>query len=372
MTFCIITHVSHSQSNANYFAYAPYVNEMNIWLKYVDKVVIVAPLSKFEISAIHQKYNHPNIEFVVVPEFSLISFKGVSKTLFHLPKLFYMIFKAMKNSNHIHLRCPGNMGLLGSCIQILFPKKKKTAKYAGNWDIDSNQPFTYKLQRKILSNTFLTRNMKVLVYGDWKNQSANIKSFFTATYSETEKIDVKPKILDDVIKFIFVGTLTQGKQPIKAIKLVEELCKRQHNVQLEIYGDGMEKLHLQNYIQKNNLGKIISIIGNVTREELKNVYLQSHFLILPSKSEGWPKAVAEAMFWGCLPIATPVSCVPNILDNGNCGILMNSDSRITISDVEELLNNQQLYQTKINAAISWSRQFTIDKFEEEIKKLLKE
>lgn len=372
MTFCIITHVPHSQSNANYFAYAPYVNEMNIWLKYVDKVVIVAPLSKFEISAIHQKYNHPNIEFVVVPEFSLINFKAVSKTLFHLPKLFYLIFKAMKNSNHIHLRCPGNMGLLGSCIQIFFPKKKKTAKYAGNWDIDSNQPFTYKLQRKILSNTFLTRNIKVLVYGVWKKQSANIKPFFTATYSENEKIEINPKKLNEVIKFIFVGTLTSGKQPIIAIKLVEELKKRNHDVQLEIYGNGTEKSHLKNYILENNLGKIISIIGNVSKEDLKFIYRQSHFLILPSKSEGWPKVVAEAMFWGCLPIATPISCVPDMLDNGNRGVLMNSDFNKTVSEVEALLNNQPLYETKINAAINWSGQFTIDKFEEEIKKLLNE
>lgn len=370
MTFCIITHVTHSQSNENYFGYAPYVNEMNLWLKNVDKVLIVAPLRKFEITAIHQKYNHPNIEFIVVPEFSLISFDAIFKTLFHLPKLVYLIFKAMKNSDHVHLRCPGNMGLLGSFVQVLFPKKKKTAKYAGNWDADSKQPFSYRIQKYILSNPFLTRNMQVLVYGDWKNQSKNIKSFFTATYSEIEKIEIAPKKLNEVIKFIFVGTLTSGKQPILAIKIVEELLKRKHNVQLEIYGDGIEKSNLEKYIHENNLSDVISILGNISKENLKNIYKQSHFLILASKSEGWPKVVAEAMFWGCLPIATPVSCVPDMLNNGSSGVLMNSDFNKTVSEVEALLNNQQLYETKINAAINWSGQFTIDKFEEEIKKLL--
>src|SRR5690606_34200508 len=48
----------------------------------------------------------------------------------------------------------------------------------------------------------------------------------------------------------------------------------------------------------------------------------SHFLILASKSEGWPKAVAEAMFFGCILIVTPVSCVPWMLNYGSRGILI--------------------------------------------------
>ena len=43
------------------------------------------------------------------------------------------MYKAMKWADHIHLRCPGNIGLLGCIVQIAFPKKVKTVKYAGNW-----------------------------------------------------------------------------------------------------------------------------------------------------------------------------------------------------------------------------------------------
>jgi len=53
----------------------------------------------------------------------------------------------MKSANHIHLRCPGNIGLLACLIQILFPNTPKTSKYAGNWDPNAKQPFTYKIQK---------------------------------------------------------------------------------------------------------------------------------------------------------------------------------------------------------------------------------
>ena len=370
MTFCIITHVPHTYSNGRYFAYAPYVNEMNIWLKYVEKVIIVAPLKKSERSAIHQKYIHPNIIFIAVPSFSLLGFRAVLKTLYHLPFLLFSIFKAMKRSHHIHLRCPGNMGLLGSFVQILFPKKTKTAKYAGNWDSNSKQPFTYNLQKNILSNTFLTRNMDVLVYGDWKNQSKNIKPFFTATYSENEKLKVAAKSLNEVIQFIFVGSLTSGKQAIVALKIVEELRNKNYNVNLSIYGEGVERQNLGNYISSNNLSEFVALKGNCHREQMKTIYQNSHFLLLPSKSEGWPKVVAEAMFWGCLPIVTSVSCVPEMLDYGNRGLLISDDFDVTVSEICNLLNQQNVYDSKINAAINWSRRYTIDTFEVEIKKLL--
>lgn len=370
MTFCIITHVPHTKSNGNYFGYAPYVDEMNIWLQYVDKVLVVAPLKDFETSAIHQKYNHSNIEFIAVPDFSLTSFGAIFKTFLNLPKILFLIFKAMNQSHHIHLRCPGNMGLLGSLVQILFRKKKKTAKYAGNWDAKSKQPFTYRLQKYILSSTFLTKNMQVLVYGNWENKTSNIKSFFTATYSELDKVNVDSRSLNAKIQFIFVGSLAAGKQPIEAVKIVEKLKSLHYNVSLSIYGEGAEKRNLEDYIVSNNLSDVIFLVGNVTKEAMKKVYQKSHFLILNSKSEGWPKVVAEAMFWGCLPIASQVSCIPNMLDYGNRGVLLTNSFENDIIAIEMLLKNQVLYDLKIKEAINWSRNFTIDKFDSEIKKLV--
>lgn len=372
MTFCIITHVHHSQSNGNYFGYTPYVNEMNVWTKHVDKVIIVAPLKNYSITAIHEQYDHNNIEFIAVPDFSLTSFKSICKTIFYLPRILFLIVKAMEKSNHIHLRCPGNMGLLGSLAQVFFPSKSKTAKYAGNWDAKSKQPLSYRIQKRILSNTFLTKNMQVLVYGVWENQTQNIQSFFTATYRENEIKSLEPKSLLKTVKFLFVGSLVSGKQPLYAIKLIQRLNECNIDVHLSVYGIGSEKEMLQEYIKKNDLSRFVTLEGIVNREVMKSIYQESHFLILPSKSEGWPKVVAEAMFWGCLPIATPVSCVPNMLNYGARGILLNEKIDSDVSQIVALISNQNHYNFKINNAISWSHKFTIDTFENEIKKLLAE
>lgn len=370
MKFTIITHVEHIKNQDNYFGYAPYIREMNIWLKYVDEVVIVAPLVTKELNPIHEQYLHNTIHFKPVKGFNITSLKNIMITFFRLPNIIRTVFKAMSQADHIHLRCPGNMGLIAAFVQILFPSKQKTAKYAGNWDPKANQPFSYKVQKWILSNTFLTRNMQVLVYGDWENQTKNIKSFFTATYSEFDKKAVAEKKIEGEIKFLFVGTLSKGKQPLYVIQLVEKLKKLHKNVHLELYGEGVLREALESYIFTKNIGNFVFLKGNQSKESVEKAYQEAHFLVLPSKSEGWPKVVAEAMFWGCLPIVTKISCVPYILDNGNRGLLIDEDLVIDVQSIQNLLNNPVEFKNKTVNALRWSREFTLDKFENEIKTLI--
>ncbi len=404
MKFAIITHVQHIKNDSQYYGYAPYIREMNIWLQYVDEVIVVAPLVNKELNPIHEKYSHSNLRFLTVSEFNITSVANFFKTLFKLPKVFSTVYLAMSQADHIHLRCPGNMGLIGALVQMLFPNKPKTAKYAGNWDPIAKQPFTYKLQRWILSNTFLTKNMQVLVYGDWENQTKNIKPFFTATYSESEvrgtkyevrsedeemgrrgdgetrrlgdgetrrRGDEESRSFRDGVKFLFVGTLSRGKQPLYAIQLVQELYEKGKKVTLELYGEGVLRKDLEYYIAQNNLETIVSLKGNQSKEAVLKAYQTSHFLILPSKSEGWPKVVAEAMFWGCVPIVSKVSCVPYMLGYGERGIQLEEQLETDISQVMHLLSDEFLYQKMAFEGQNWSRQFTTDKFEVEIKKLLR-
>ena len=370
MTFSIITYVPHILEQNQYFAYSPYVREMNIWTKQVDKLIIVAPESKSGKTPIDINYEHDKIEFITIESFDILDLKAILKTILKIPKISWKIFSAMQKADHIHLRCPGNIGLLGCFVQILFPNKTKTAKYAGNWDPKSKQPLSYRLQKWILSNTFLTRNMQVLVYGEWEGSSRNIKPFFTATYNETDKSPIITKGLKSRINFIFVGALVSGKNSLYAIRLVETLHKKGYDVALALYGEGVERKKLEEYIHQNNLESIISLEGNQTQDIVKKAYKTSHFVLLPSESEGWPKAITEGMFWGCVPLSTKVSCIPFMLDYGNRGVLLEMDLEKDIFQLEYLLKNEADYENQSRKASDWSRQYTLNVFEEEIKKML--
>jgi glycosyltransferase involved in cell wall biosynthesis len=368
--FAIITHVPHQQHGAQYFAYAPYVREMNVWFKYVDEVIVVAPLEPFANDAIDMPYAHPKLTFVKAGRFDLLTFGGILKSLWRLPRISWQIFRAMQKADHIHLRNPGNIGLVGCFIQILFPAKPKTAKYAGNWDPNAKQPWSYKWQRKILSNTLFTKNMQVLVYGQWPGSTSNVKPFFTATYREADKIETPVRSFSDGVRFLFVGTLSPGKRPLYAIQLVQELIKAGHRVTLDFYGEGAERHKMEAYITQNRLEDFITLHGNRRESDVRKAYQTAHFLLLPSQSEGWPKVVAEAMFWGCFPIATGVSCVPYMLDHGNRGLLLTMNRQVDFVAIAALLDNPETYRHKISKSMEWSREYTLDLFENQIKALL--
>lgn len=369
MKFLIVTHAVHKANKDSIYAYEPYIREMNLWLKYVDEVAILAPFSNEPISKIESNYSFEKVLLKPIKKFDVLSIYNIFKTIFKIPFICFKIFSGMVWADHIHLRCPGNIGLLGCLVQILFPSKPKTVKYAGNWDPNSKQPLSYRLQKMVLSNTFLTRNCKVLVYGKWKNQSKNIIPFFTASYRKGEIEKLPEKKLNDTIRFIFVGTFSEGKQPFLTVNTIEELAKKGLCVTLDMYGNGALFEEVKSYVKNKSLSNCIFLHGNQPKEIVKKAFQKAHFLIFISKSEGWPKVIAEAMFWGCLPIASQVSCIPYMLGEGERGILVKSNT--TAKDISklilEMIQHKNHYKNKVNHAENWSQQFTLDSFEEAIK-----
>lgn len=370
MRFLILTHVVHKLKDDEISAYAPYVREMNIWLKHVDEVLLIAPKIIKSKTVIDLPYNHDNLVFNEIPQIEFTSVKKSIFSIIKLPVILINIFSACKKADHIHLRCPGNIGLLGSIVQIFFPKKIKTAKYAGNWDPEAVQPLSYKFQKWMLSNTFLTKNMTALVYGNWENQTRNIKSFFTASYTAEEREIRLHRDYSSELKFVFVGGLVEGKRPLFAIQIIERLNELGYNASLDLYGDGILKEDLKAYVNQKALQDKIKLLGNQNKESIKGALKEAHFLILASKSEGWPKAIAEAMFFGAIPVSTSVSCVPYMLDYGKRGVLIDFELQNAVEHIMRHLDDSECLKRMSEEVLAWSQKYTLDRFESEIVKLL--
>jgi len=209
-----------------------------------------------------------------------------------------------------------------------------------------------------------------MVYGNWKKQSRNIIPFFTASYSENEIIDIPEKRLNKEINLIFVGDFSKGKQPLKSVHVAEQLYKKGYRITLNMYGEGIEFKSVEKFVAENNLCKVVQLHGNQSKEVVKKAFQTSHFLVFISKSEGWPKVVAEAMFWSCLPISTGVSCVPYMLGKGKRGAIIKDNVIEIVNKIDEYLKNEQKYLGSINQGREWSQNYTIEKFSKAIEELL--
>ncbi len=369
MKFLVVTLAPTLFKNEKQQSYAPYVKEMDMWFSKVDEVTIVSP-TKYAGALLLASFQRKDISVISIPEVAFNSIGNSLLSLVNMPLIFMKLLQEMAKADHIHLRCPATITLIGCVAQIFFPKKTKTAKYAGNWDPKAKQPLSYRSQKWILGNTFFTKNMQVLVYGEWPKHSKNIKSFFTATYRNKKISETTTRVFNSENNFLFVGSLVSGKRPLYAVKFVEALFKSGVACSLSMYGDGVKRKDLEAYIIANNLTEIVHLFGNQSEEIVEDAYKKAQFLLLPSKSEGWPKVVAEAMFWGVVPIVTKISCVPWMLGRGDRGFLIDAELEIDVSTFLLSLENRNRLNEMSKKGMVWSHSYTLDDFEAQLKRLL--
>lgn len=213
-----------------------------------------------------------------------------------------------------------------------------------------------------------------MVYGDWKEKSKNIYPFFTASYTNEKKVAVELRSVESEsqeIKLLFVGTLTMNKRPLETIETLESLIAKGVRASLDMIGDGAQRAELEKYVQSKGLQNVVRFQGKQNQDDVIGFFRSAHFLVFLSQSEGWPKVVAEAMWWGCLPITTSVSCVSQMVGNMERGILIEPDPEIVADKIMDLIDNPVLYQKMCQSAMDWSREYTLERFENEIVKLLK-
>jgi glycosyltransferase involved in cell wall biosynthesis len=367
MKLAIFTLVEHKIVDGKFYGYAPYVREMNLWTNYVDDVIVVGLKAKDNtVTDIDLAYSHPNIQFVEVPSFNIKSIQEIFKTLLSFPSIFFKMFKVMKKADHLHLRCPSNVSAIAAIVQIFFPRKPKTTKYAGNWNPRCFQRIGYWCQKALLRNTFLTKNMKVLVYGEWKNQTKNVYPFMSATYHNSERVAHIPRVYNKELNFIFIGSMVIGKRPMLTIQIIQGLRDKGYNCKLHMYGDGVLMDELKAYVDENELNDVVYLYGNQSKEVVREAIKKSHFTILPSKSEGWPKAIAEGMFFGAIPISTKISCLEWILDYGKRGVLIEAELDAAVIEISKCIEKNDL-ETMSKLAQEWSQVYTLDKLDKEIK-----
>jgi glycosyltransferase involved in cell wall biosynthesis len=67
---------------------------------------------------------------------------------------------------------------------------------------------------------------------------------------------------------------------------------------------------------------VIRILGRLTPADLENIYAGADILLLPSYHEGFPYVVIEAMRAGLAVVTTPSGAIPNIITDGQNGLLV--------------------------------------------------
>lgn len=116
--------------------------------------------------------------------------------------------------------------------------------------------------------------------------------------------------------------------------------------------------YLQELIEELNLSEYINFLGN--RNNISELLAQSDLFILPSRYEGMPISLLEAMAAKIPVIASNISGSNDLITNGENGLLFESENYKNLADkIQYLYNNREVMGELANNAYKFVQDFDI-------------
>jgi glycosyltransferase involved in cell wall biosynthesis len=312
---CIVSHVVHHRHGGAIHAYAPYAREIEIWADLFPEVDIAAPCVDGPPPGDAAAIDRPNVRMAPQPRTGGDTPGAKLRQILMLPLLAASLAGALRRADAVHVRCPGNLGLLGVLLAPLV-SRRLIAKYAGQWTGFPGEAWTVGLQRRILGSRWWRG--PVTVYGSWPDQPPWIVPFFTSVL-DREQVDrarraASARTRTDRPRVLFVGRLSRAKNVDAILDALGRLRSEGLSLACTVVGDGPERAALE--AQAARLGLDAVFAGAVDFDRVLGFYETHDVLILASETEGWPKAIVEAMAFGLVCVGSERGLIPQILGEG--------------------------------------------------------
>jgi glycosyltransferase involved in cell wall biosynthesis len=332
MKLAIISHTPHYKRDGEIVGWGPTIREIDHLTEIFDKIYHLAPIHDEDAPESSLAYSKKEIEFVPLRKYGGEKISDKISVLTTAPKNLSIISKYLAKVDWAQFRAPTAMGLYVLPYLALRGMPRRWVKYAGNWKMDG-PPLSYAIQKWILEKNFL--KCKVTINGWWEGQKQHILSFPNPCLDDEELKKAneigRSKSFKDKLKLCFVGTLTENKGSGLILEALELMSDKGKIDEIVFAGGGALLESHRQYAEKMDVK--VSLPGFMSRNELANVYETSHLIILPSSSEGFPKVIAEAAAYGCVPIVSDVSSISQYFDNRAAFLLKD----ITANGVREKL-----------------------------------
>jgi len=117
-----------------------------------------------------------------------------------------------------------------------------------------------------------------------------------------------------------IGRLVPEKGYRYLLESMHELCEAHNNIHLVIVGDGPLSKQLKQQVKDRKLEPRVSFLG--IRNDTPELLSMMDIFAMTSLSEGLPMALLEAMAARKSVVATAVGAIPEIIRDGNSGMLV--------------------------------------------------
>ena len=365
MRLLVISHMPHYFCDGQIVGWGPTVKEISWLARVFDNITHVAFSGHGPAPRAVLEYDTDKVEFVLLPPSGGLTLWDKLRVILYAPKYLAAILRNMPKADVIHVRCPCSIALYAIVLLRFVRRKQRWAKYAGDWVQTGRMPISFIFQRWWLQKG-LSRG-PVTVNGRWKDQPSHVFSFVNPSTTLQEVRGARSlslnKRLGKPARLVFVGRTQTAKGLGVALEILQGLVPRFPGLHLDVLGDGPERPRFEQMSVHLGLTEKVKFHGWLPHDRVLDFLARSHFILLPSASEGWPKVLSEAMTYGVVPIASDVSAIPQILEETQAGVaLPATDVAAFVEAIGEMIQDPVKWKRMSRAGIDAAPMFTYQRY----------
>ncbi len=138
---------------------------------------------------------------------------------------------------------------------------------------------------------------------------------------------------------LFVGRLVPEKDPLNLLEGFSLAAQAVPDATFEIIGNGPFKSQLEERIKEYGLESSVKLLP--AEADLRPAFRRATVFTLPSANEASPNVVIEAMAMGLPVVGTRVGGIPELIEDGHTGILVEPGNPRSLADaLVALLTNE--------------------------------
>jgi glycosyltransferase involved in cell wall biosynthesis len=157
---------------------------------------------------------------------------------------------------------------------------------------------------------------------------------------------------------LYLGRLREDKGADIALLAFSLLRQQNPDIRLKIAGDGREKDNLQKMSAKLSLNRHVDFLGSVKGTEKTGLLRDALFLICPSRREAFGIVNLEAFASGLPVVASKVGGIPDTVNDGENGFLVEPGNPAQLAEKMQLLiENPALRERMSGKALQKAAQY---------------
>lgn len=305
----------------------------DFWDRYLnvfDKVYVVARVKEVkDINSIKNSYKRVDNRAIIF--LNLPYYHGLLEAFYSIPVVLFYMLSIVASSNNNILRLPGMISIVAGLFCIFFRKSFGVELVGDPYEVFSTGiggRFS-KILRSIFTflTKFLVRKAKGVAYVTRYTMQARYiaaSNVFTTYYSSImlpRNLIVQRRIIskfsnDIDFNILLVGSIEQRYKGfdlvLVAISQIKEIFP---SIKVSIIGDGIYKKELIELAISLGIEDRIYFLGKISRSAVLDIMDNADLFIMPSRTEGLPRALIEAMARGLPAIGSNVGGIPELLSS---------------------------------------------------------